>query len=205
MKENPSSLWSADEETKKNSNLSLFCKNLDKKKLLKYSEDFKNLWKWSINNPEIFWSEVWDFTKIKGLKGKKVIKKNKIFYKNKFFPESKLNYAENLLAKKNEEIALSFLSESGIEKKMTWKKLYSDVCKFSHYLKKIKIKEKDRVAAYVPNSIETIVSFLAVSKNGLIWSSCSPDFGIQGVIDRFFQIKPKVLITSDYYFYNGKK
>ena len=88
---------------------------------------------------------------------------------------------------------------------MTWKKLYSDVCKFSHYLKKIKIKEKDRVAAYVPNSIETIVSFLAVSKNGLIWSSCSPDFGIQGVIDRFFQIKPKVLITSDYYFYNGKK
>ena len=205
MKENPSSLWSADEETKKNSNLSLFCKNLDKKKLLKYSEDFKNLWKWSINNPEIFWSEVWDFTKIKGLKGKKIIKKNKIFYKNKFFPESKLNYAENLLAKKNEEIALSFLSESGIKKKITWKKLYSDVCKFSHYLKKIKIKEKDRVAAYVPNSIETIVSFLAVSKNGVIWSSCSPDFGVQGVIDRFFQIKPKVLITCDYYFYNGKK
>jgi len=205
MKENQSSLWSPNEEMKKNSNLERFCKNLDKKNLLKYSENFRNLWKWSVNNPEIFWSEVWDFTKVKGFKGKKVIKKNKIFYKNIFFPDSKLNYAENLLPKKNEEIAINFLSESGIEKKITWKKLYENVCKFSHFLKKINVKDKDRVAAYVPNTIETITSFLAISKNGLIWSSCSPDFGSQGVIDRFLQIKPKILITSDYYFYNGKK
>ena len=205
MKENQSSLWSPNEEVKKNSNLSFFCQHLDKKKLLKYSENFKNLWKWSVKNPEIFWSEIWDFTKIKGIKGKNIIKKNKIFYKNIFFPDSKLNYAENLLPKKNHEIALSFLSESGIEKKITWEKLYQNVCKFSYFLKKINLKEKDRIAAYVPNSIETITSFLASSKNGLIWSSCSPDFGTQGVIDRFLQINPKVLITSDYYFYNGKK
>ena len=205
MRENQSSLWSPNEEVKKNSNLEYFCKHLDKKNLLKYSGNFKNLWKWSVNNPEIFWSEVWDFTKVKGFKGKKIIKKNKIFYKNIFFPDSKLNYAENLLSKKNEEIALNFLSESGIEKKITWKKLYENVCKFSHFLKKINLKEKDRVAAYVPNAVETITSFLAASKNGLIWSSCSPDFGTQGVIDRFLQIKPKILITSDYYFYNGKK
>ena len=205
MKENQSSLWSPNEEVKKNSNLSFFCKHLDKKNLLKYSENFKNLWKWSVKNPEIFWSEIWDFTKIKGIKGKNIIKKNKVFYKNIFFPDSKLNYAENLLPKKNREIALSFLSESGIEKKITWEKLYQNVCKFSYFLKKINLKEKDRIAAYVPNSIETITSFLASSKNGLIWSSCSPDFGTQGVIDRFLQINPKVLITSDYYFYNGKK
>ena len=205
MKENQSSLWSPNEEVKKNSNLSFFCQHLDKKNLLKYSENFKNLWKWSVKNPEIFWSEIWDFTKIKGIKGKNIIKKNKIFYKNIFFPDSKLNYAENLLPKKNHEIALSFLSESGIEKKITWEKLYQNVCKFSYFLKKINLKEKDRIDAYVPNSIETITSFLASSKNGLIWSSCSPDFGTQGVIDRFLQINPKVLITSDYYFYNGKK
>ena len=114
MKENPSSLWSPNEEVKKNSNLEYFSRYLDKKDILKYSKNFKNLWKWSVNNPEIFWSEVWDFTKIKGFKGKKIIKKNKIFYKNIFFPDSKLNYAENLLSKKNEEIALNFLSESGI-------------------------------------------------------------------------------------------
>ena len=205
MRENQSSLWSPNEEVKKNSNLEDFCKYLDKKNLLKYNRNFKNLWKWSVNNSELFWSEIWDFTKIKGLKGNKIIKKNKIFYKNIFFPNSKLNYAENLIPKKNEEIALTFVSESGIERKITWKKLYENVCKFSYFLKKINLKEKDRVAAYVPNSIETIVSFLAASKNGLIWSSCSPDFGSQGVIDRFLQIKPKILLTSDYYFYNGKK
>ena len=205
MKEISSSLWSPNEEMKINSNLSLFCKHLNKKRLLKYSKNFKNLWKWSVNNPEIFWSEIWDFTRIKGIKGKTIIKKNKIFYKNIFFPDSKLNYAENLLVKKNEEIAINFLSENGAEKKITWKKLYEDVCKFSYFLKKINLKEKDRVAAYVPNSVETIISFLATSKNGLIWSSCSPDFGSQGAIDRFFQIKPKLLITSDYYYYNGKK
>jgi len=185
--------------------LNIFFKKLAKKKIIKYSKNFNSLWRWSVENPETFWSEVWDFTKIKGTKGKKIIKKNKIFYKNEFFPDSKLNYAENLLPKKNEEIALKFLSESGLEKKISWKKLYENVCKLSYFFKKMNLKENDRVAAYVPNSIETVTSFLATSKNGLIWSSCSPDFGIEGVIDRFFQIKPKILITCDNYFYNGRK
>ena len=205
MIKNQSSLWSPNEESIDRSKLKAFFKKLEKKKLVKYSENFNNLWKWSVNNPEIFWSEIWDFTKIKGVKGKKIIKKNKIFYKNLFFPESRLNYAENLLPKKNQEIAIKFLSENNIEKNITWKKLYENVCRFSYYLKKINLKEKERVAAYVPNTIEAIIAFLATSKNGLIWSSCSPDFGTHGVIDRFFQIKPKVLITCEYYYYNGKK
>ena len=205
MTENQSSLWSANEADKKNSQLEKFCQNLEKKGLFQNNSNFKDIWKWSINNPESFWSEVWNFTKIKGIKKGRSIKKNKIFYKNIFFPDSKINYAENLIVKKNEETAIHFLSENGLEKKITWKKLYENVCKFSHYLKKINLKEKDRVAAYVPNSIETVTSFLAASKNGLIWSSCSPDFGSDGVIDRFSQIKPKVLITCEYYFYNGNK
>ncbi len=205
MKKVDSSLWSANEEIKKKSNLEQFCRSLDKKKFLKYRQDFNYLWRWSVSNPEIFWSEVWDFTKIKGIKGKNILKKNKIFYKNTFFPDSKLNYAQNLLPKKNKEIAIKFLSENNSEKQITWNKLYESVCKFSYFLKNINLKEKDRVAAYVPNTIESIISFLAVSKNGLIWSSCSPDFGIQGVTDRFLQIKPKILITCDHYFYNGKK
>jgi len=193
------------EELIKHSQLKKFCESLEKKGVFKNTSRFKDLWEWSVKNPERFWSEVWDFTKIKGIKKGKIIKKNKVFYKNVFFPDSKINYAENLLRKKNQETAINFLSESLIEKKITWEKLYENVCKFSHYLKKINLKEKDRVAAYVPNSIETIVSFLATSKNGLIWSSCSPDFGADGVIDRFSQIKPKILITCEYYFYNGKK
>ena len=100
MKVNQSSLWSPNEEIKKNSKLESFCKYLDKKTLYKYNRNFKNLWKWSVNNSETFWTEVWNFTKIKGYKGKKIIKKNKVFFKNNFFPDSKLNYAENLLPKK---------------------------------------------------------------------------------------------------------
>jgi len=205
MKNDLSSLWSPNEEIKKKSKLEFFCRHLDKKKLLKYNPDFKYLWKWSVSKPEVFWSEIWDFTKIKGIKGKKVLKKNKIFYKNLFFPGSKLNYAENLLPKRNEEVAINFLSENNSRKKITWKKLYENVCQFSYFLKKMNLKEKERVAAYVPNTIETIIAFLATSKNGLVWSSCSPDFGTQGAIDRFFQIKPKILITCEHYYYNGKK
>ena len=109
------------------------------------------------------------------------------------------------LKKKTEDIAINFLSERGFEESISWNSLYKKVCKFSSYLKSLNLKKGDRVAAYVPNKIESVISFLACAKNGIIWSSCSPDFGTQGVVDRFKQIEPQVLITSDYYFYNGKK
>ncbi len=205
MKKSQSALWSANVDLKKNSQLKKFCDQLESKGFIKNKLNFKNLWKWSIKNNEKFWSEVWDFTKIKGDKKGSILKRNKIFYKNIFFPKSQLNYAENLLKKRNNEIAINFLSESSLKKEISWRELYVKVCKFSYYLKNINIKENDRIAAYVPNSIESIIAFLASSKNGLVWSSCSPDFGSDGVIDRFSQIKPKVLITCDYYFYNGKK
>ena len=194
-------LWKPDPQRVRSSILSDFSKyiNLDSEK------DFKKIWKWSVSNPEIFWSKFWDYSKIIGDKGKEVIKKDKIFNKTKFFPDSKLNYSENILKKKNDEIAINFMSEAGFEESISWKLLYEKVCRFSSYLKSLNLKKGDRVAAYVPNKIESIISFLACAKNGIIWSSCSPDFGTQGVVDRFKQIEPKVLITSDYYFYNGKK
>ena len=167
--------------------------------------DFKNLWEWSVKNKEEFWSKFWDYSKIIGDKGKEVIRKNKIFNETKFFPDSKINYAENILKKKTNDCAINFLSETGFEESITWKDLYEKVCKFSSYLKTLDLKKGDRVAAYVPNKIESIISFLACAKNGIIWSSCSTDFGIHGVVDRFKQIEPKVLITCDHYFYNGKK
>ena len=195
-------LWQPSEQKKHNSILEDFSKFID----FKSNKNFKSLWEWSIKNPEKFWSKFWDYSKIIGDKGKVIIQKDKIFNKVKFFPDSKINYAENILKKKNhDDTAIYFLSEKGFEESITWKELYEKVCKFSSYLKTIDLQKGDRVAAYVPNKIESIISFLACAKNGIIWSSCSPDFGIQGVVDRFKQIKPKVLITSDYYFYNGKK
>ena len=194
-------LWQPSQKLKQDSILQDFCKFID----FKSSDSFKELWQWSVKNPEEFWSKFWDYSKIIGDKGSEIIKKDKIFNKSKFFPDSKLNYAENILKKKSNDIAINFLSEKGFEEHITWNNLYERVCKFSNYLKKLSLKKGDRVAAYVPNKIETVISFLACAKNGIIWSSCSPDFGVQGVVDRFKQIEPKVLITSDYYFYNGKK
>ena len=195
------SLWKPSEQKKQESLLEDFSKfiNFDS------NHNFKSLWEWSVKNKEEFWSKFWDYSKIIGDKGKEVIRKNKIFNETKFFPDSKINYAENILKKKTNDCAINFLSETGFEESITWKDLYEKVCKFSFYLKTLDLKKGDRVSAYVPNKIESIISFLACAKNGIIWSSCSPDFGTHGVVDRFKQIEPKVLITCDHYFYNGKK
>ncbi len=194
-------LWQPSQKLKQESILQDFCHFIN----FKSSSNFKELWQWSVKNPEEFWSKFWDYSKIIGDKGLKIIKKDKIFNKSKFFPDSKLNYTENILKKKSTDLAVNFLSEKGFEEQITWESLYEKVCKFSNYLKKLNLKKGDRVVAYVPNKIETIISFLACAKNGIIWSSCSPDFGVQGVVDRFKQVEPKILITCDYYFYNGKK
>ena len=194
-------LWQPSVQKIKESQLEDFSRFIN----FKSQNSFKEIWRWSVNNPELFWSKFWDYSNIIGDKGKEVIRKNKIFNKNKFFPDSKINYSENILKKRNDEVAINFLSESGFEENISWNILYDKVCKFSYYLKTLNLQKGDRVAAYIPNKIESIISFLACAKNGIIWSSCSPDFGVQGVVDRFKQIEPTILITSDYYFYNGKK
>jgi len=194
-------LWEPSIKKKEESLLEDFSKFVN----FKSNYNFKNFWKWTVDHPEEFWSKFWDYSKIIGDKGKEIIKYSKIFNETKFFPDSKLNYAENILKKKTSEVAINFLSENGFEEEISWGQLYNKVCKFSNYLKSLGLKKGDRVAAYVPNKIESIISFLACAKNGIIWSSCSPDFGTQGVVDRFKQIEPSILITTDHYFYNGKK
>ena len=194
-------LWEPSDQKKEESLLEEFSKFVK----FNSNKDFKTLWEWSVKNPKEFWSKFWDFSKIIGDKGNEVITKNKIFRETKFFSDSKINYTENILKKRTEKIAIHFLSEKGFEESISWNDLYEKVCKLSAYLKTLNLKKGDRVAAYVPNKIESIISFLACAKNGFIWSSCSPDFGTQGVVDRFKQIEPKLLITCDHYFYNGKK
>ena len=194
-------LWKPSNKIVENSNLNKFSKFIG----IEFKEDFKKLWEWSVNNPEVFWSKIWDFTKIIGDKGTEILRENKTFYKSKFFPNARINYSENLLKKRTNDIAINFLSEKGFEENITWSQLYEKVCRLSSFLKSLSLKKGDRVAGYVPNKIESIISFLACAKNGLVWSSCSPDFGIDGVVDRFKQIEPKVLISCDYYYYNGKK
>ena len=197
-------LWEASLTQKKGSLLKKYEQFISKKFGKKFNGDYENILKWTIKNPGTFWSSFWDFSEIKGFKDKLKIQKSKIFFKNKFLPNSKLNFAENLLSKNNQSKALTFISENGYREERSWSELNKNVSKVSKFLRNIKIKKKDRIVAYLPNCIETVESFIATSSLGAIWSSCSPDFGINGVIERFSQINPKVLFVVDKYFYNGK-
>ncbi len=191
-------LWSP---KNKINNLYNFQNNFLNKKHLTYD----SLHKWSIKNKDDFWSSVWDFAEIIGDKKKPYIKNENDFLKSVFFKNSKLNFTENLLIKNNENDAIVFFSEQGFKRRISWYDLKIKVNQVAAYLKKIKIKKGDRVAGILPNIPETIITFLAVAKIGAIWSSCSPDFGPQAIIERFAQIKPKILIISDKYYYNNKK
>ena len=197
-------LWEASTSQKKKSLLSNYEQFISKKFNKKFNQKYESILKWSIENPGNFWSSVWDFSEIKGFKSKIKIKKSKIFYKNKFLLNSKLNFAENLLSKNNKDKAITFISENSFREERSWQELNLNVSKISKFLKSINIKEKDRLAAYMPNTIETVEAFIASSSLGAIWSSCSPDFGVKGVVERFSQISPKVLFVVDKYFYNGK-
>ena len=198
-------LWQPSLIVKKNSNLFAFENYISKKLKIKFNRNYKKLLNWSIKNSPEFWSRFWDFSKIKGIKSNKNFRKSKTFYKNLFLPGSRLNFGENLLSKNNNEKAVTFISENGFREERSWRQLNLNTNKISKFLKKINIKKGDRVAAYMPNTIQTVEAFIATTSLGGIWSSCSPDFGSKGVIERFSQINPKVLFITDQYFYNGKK
>ena len=198
-------LWQPSLIVKKNSNLFAFENYISKKLKIKFSRNYKKLLNWSIKNSPEFWSRFWDFSKIKGIKSNKNFRRSKTFYKNLFLPGSRLNFGENLLSKNNNEKAVTFISENGFREERSWRQLNLNTNKISKFLKKINIKKGDRVAAYMPNTIQTVEAFIATTSLGSIWSSCSPDFGSKGVIERFSQINPKALFITDQYFYNGKK
>ena len=190
-------LWQASLSQKKNSNLFAFENYISKKFNKKFNNDFQKILDWTIKNSPDFWSSFWDFAKINGTKGRKKIKKSKAFYKNLFLPGSKLNFANNLLVKNDKKKAATFISENGFREERSWQKLNQNINKLVQFLKNNKIKQKDRVAAYMPNTIETVEAFISTTAIGAIWSSCSPDFGVKGVIERFSQINPKILFISD--------
>jgi len=166
--------------------------------------NYESLWQWSINNIPDFWNEIWDFCDIIGDKGDIVLENEEDMRIAQFFPDAQINYAENLLRHTSDEIALIFRNENSIETTLTFKQLYNRVSQWQQYFRSQGITKGDRIAGLMPNMPETIIAALAATSLGAIWSSASPDFGVQGVIDRFGQIEPKIFITIDHYLYNGK-
>ena len=165
---------------------------------------YGDLWQWSVDQPETFWSTIWDFCGAIGEKGTDILVDRDKMPGARWFPQARLNYAENLLRDRSEAEALVFWGEDKVKRRMTRDALYREVARFQQYLRVAGVGEGDRVAGYLPNLPETLVAMLAATSLGAIWSSASPDFGVQGVLDRFGQIEPKVLICVDGYWYNGK-
>ena len=186
-----------------------YMSNLQKKISNKYNLDLKtysDLYDWSVNNTSLFWGFLWyDLDIISSKKFKYVVDDESKMPGAKWFHESRLNYAENLLRfKDSKSIALKFLSENGHKEEISYKNLYGLVSKVAFSFKSLGLEKGDRVCALVPNKIQTVVAMLAASSIGAIWSSCSPDFGIEAILDRFKQVKPKLLISTNGYYFKGK-
>ena len=163
--------WKLNKEKLNKTNIALYSDFLEKNYKINSNNDFNKIWKWSIDNPKIFWKSIWDFTQVKGHLGTILLEESNIFFKNKFFPNSKLNYAENLLKKNNKEPAVIFKSENGYKTVLSWKNLNLNVVQISDWMKSNGIKKGDRVAAYLPNIPETVIAYISTSVVGGIWSS----------------------------------
>jgi acetoacetyl-CoA synthetase len=165
---------------------------------------YDELYEWSVRDIPAFWETMWRFAGIRATAHEAVLE-NPVMPGARWFRGAKLNFAENLLRYRDDRPALTFVGEAGrAGATLTYRELYEQVARMVRFLSDAGVTRGDRVAGFMPNRIETVVAMLATTSLGAIWSSCSPDFGFKGVMDRFGQIAPKVLVTADGYFYNGK-
>lgn len=168
-------------------------------------QHYQQLHDFSVRLPHLFWKYVWEFGSfIQHQSHTSVLEQGDLMPGANWFPGAKLNFAENLLKFRHDTQAIVAYDERGKQQTLTYAELYTKVAKLSAYLSQLGVQPGDRVAAFMPNVPETIIGMLAATSLGAVWSSCSPDFGLQGVLDRFGQIEPKVLLTTDGYFYAGK-
>jgi acetoacetyl-CoA synthetase len=196
-------LWKPSEERIQNTNMYRFMNFVNSKFDQNFSE-YDSLYRWSITHIPDFWAATWEFVKIKSTKPyDQVIDDVTKMPGAKWFSGSRLNFAENLLRYRDQQTALVFRGEDRVTRKMSYAMLYYETARLARSLRLAGVQAGDRVAGFMPNMPETIIAMLAAASIGAVWSSCSPDFGTKGVLDRFGQIKPKVLFTADGYFFKG--
>ena len=197
-------LWTPDKRRSAQTTLSAFSSWLSAR-TGKPLGDYDELHRFSTGDPAEFWSAVWDFTEISGDKGQPPYLADAGRMPGaSFFARAGLNFAENLLRCEGAGTAIVFWGEDKVKRRLSWNELRVEVARAAEALRNAGVTAGDRVAAMLPNMPEAIVSVLAAASIGAVWSSCSPDFGVQGVLDRFGQIEPKVLVACDGYYYNGK-
>ncbi len=200
----PSPLWTPSPDRVAAANLTGFRDRISERHGVDLP-DFAALYDWSIDNLEAFWTALWDECGvIAETRGERVLVDGDKMPGARFFPDARLNYAENLLRRRDDGTAIVFWGEDKVRRRLSFEELYDLVSRLAQALRAEGVGPGDRVAGYVPNMPEAIIAMLATATIGAVWSSASPDFGVRGVLDRFGQIEPKVLFAADGYFYNGK-
>ena len=196
-------LWNPDKEIMHSSSMMKLGKTFG---FVKDDEslDYASLHNWSVNNLDTFWREVWEGNNVIGNFGEEVFSSNEDIRKASFFPDAELNFAENLLVGDENRQAISFHGEGRESSSLTLKQLRENVASLAKWMKEVGVGKGDCIATLLPNCPETIITMLAASSLGAVFTSCSPDFGIEGILDRFGQSKPKILISCDGYGYGGK-
>jgi len=197
-------LWSPSKERVRDANITRFIRDVNARRNLKL-ETYADLYKWSVENISDFWADMWDFAEIKASQQfDSVVTDLSVYPGTKWFPGAKLNFAENLLRYRDDQLALIFKGETQASKHMTYGSLRDSVARLSHSLAEAGVGVGDRVVGYMPNLIETVIGMLAATSLGATWSSCATDIGPDAAIERLGQVEPKAMITADGYFYKGK-
>ena len=197
-------LWQPSEQTVEQAQLTQFARQVIRKRRLEV-DNYPQFYRWSVEQPEEFWSDLWDFSGVVAArKGSSVLVDGHKMPGARWFPEARLNFAENLMRRGDRGDAFVFWDETGFRRRVSYADLYSDVSRAAQALLALGLRAGDRVAAFMPNIPEAGMLALAALSQGIVWSSCSPDFGVEGVLDRFGQIEPKVLFCADGYRYNGE-
>ena len=197
-------LWIPSEERKRGSNMYRFMQYVNGRHGTSF-ESYDDLWRWSVENIPALWETLWDFLDIiHSRRCDEVLVDGDRMPGARWFTGARLNFAENLLRRRDERTAIIFKGEGRDPLRITFAELYDRTARLAHALRAMGIRPGDRIAGFMPNMPETIVAMLAATSAGALWSSCSPDFGIKGVLDRFGQIEPRIVFTADGYSYNGK-
>ena len=196
-------LWTPSADRIARARITAFMRHVEERRGLEMS-DYRTLHSFSIERPDAFWQSVWDFFGVLGEPGERVVVDPHKMPGARFFPEARLNFTSNVLRQSGDGEALVFDGEGRRRRTVSHDELRLEVARFASALRSSGVRSGDRVAAYIPNMPEAIIAALGAAAVGAVWSSCSPDFGVQGVLDRFGQIEPKVLIAADGYFYGGK-
>ncbi len=197
-------LWTPTQAQIDNAEVTNFASFVQAKTQFDWNQDFQSLWQWSVDHMPEFWDLLWDWHGIIGDKGDRVLDGAEKMPGAEFFPDARINFAENLLADADEQLAITAHGEDGRVTRLTRAELKQQVLALAGWLQDHGVTAGDRVAAYTPNTVEAVITMLATASLGAVFSSCSPDFGLQGVCDRFGQIEPKILIGCDGYHYAGK-